>query len=99
MAFAAWDSGRRAPERALAWRCEEREAEFGVGPAGGSLAGRRRQSRTRRTSRPLRARAIVAVMLGGALRRSETAARTMGHVTWHDGRRCIVLFSQLEEDV
>src|ERR1700689_339153 len=42
------------------------------------------------TIKGLRDRAIIAVLLGCALRRSELAALTMGHVQQRDGRWCIV---------
>jgi len=38
------------------------------------------------TLKGLRDRAIIAVLLGCALRRSEVAALTMGHVQQRDGR-------------
>ena len=47
-------------------------------------------ARTRSTLKGLRDRAIIAVLLGCALRRSEVAALTMGHVQQRDGRWCIV---------
>src|ERR1035438_4404388 len=42
------------------------------------------------TTKGLRDRAILAVLLGCGLRRSEVAALTMGHVQQRDGRWCIV---------
>ena len=42
------------------------------------------------TKKGLRDRAIIAVLLGCALRRSEVAALTMNHVQQRDGRWCIV---------
>jgi integrase len=42
------------------------------------------------TSKGLRDRAILAVLLGCGLRRSEVAKLTMGHVQQRDGRWCIV---------
>src|SRR5580692_5116897 len=42
------------------------------------------------TTRGLRDRAILAVLLGCGLRRSEVAALTFGHVQQRDGRWCIV---------
>jgi integrase len=42
------------------------------------------------TLKGLRDRAIIAVLLGCALRRSEVAALTMAHVQQRDGRWCIV---------
>jgi len=42
------------------------------------------------TTKGLRDRAIIAVLLGCGLRRSEVAALTMGHVQQRDGRWCIV---------
>src|SRR5689334_7741296 len=42
------------------------------------------------TKKGLRDRAILAVLLGCGLRRSEVAALTMGHVQQRDGRWCIV---------
>jgi integrase len=42
------------------------------------------------TARGLRDRAILAVLLGCGLRRSECAALTFGHVQQRDGRWCIV---------
>ena len=42
------------------------------------------------TTKGLRDRAIIAVLLGCALRRSEVAALTMNHVQQRDGRWCIV---------
>ena len=42
------------------------------------------------TTKGLRDRAILAVLLGCGLRRSEVAALTMGHIQQRDGRWCIV---------
>src|ERR1035437_5779571 len=42
------------------------------------------------TTKGLRARAIIAVLLGCGLRRSEVAALTVSHVQQRDGRWCIV---------
>ena len=42
------------------------------------------------TTKGLRDRAILAVLLGCGLRRSEVAALTMGHVQQRDGRWCIM---------
>jgi site-specific recombinase XerD len=42
------------------------------------------------TTKGLRDRAIIAVLLGCGLRRSEVAAFTMGHIQQRDGRWCIV---------
>jgi len=42
------------------------------------------------TTKGLRDRAIIAVLLGCGLRRSEVAALTMGHIQQRDGRWCIV---------
>ena len=42
------------------------------------------------TLKGLRDRAIIAVLLGCALRRSEVAALTMNHIQQRDGRWCIV---------
>src|SRR5215467_12623794 len=42
------------------------------------------------TNKGLRDRAILAVLLGCGLRRSEVAALTVGHVQQRDGRWCIV---------
>jgi integrase len=42
------------------------------------------------TNRGLRDRAILAVLLGCGLRRSEVAALTFGHIQQRDGRWCIV---------
>ena len=42
------------------------------------------------TTKRLRDRAIIAVLLGCCLRRSEVAALTMGHIQQRDGRWCIV---------
>src|SRR5271154_7311547 len=42
------------------------------------------------TTKGLRDRAILAVLLGCGLRRSESAALTFGHVQQRDGRWCIV---------
>jgi integrase len=42
------------------------------------------------TIKGLRDRAIIAVLLGCALRRSEVAALTMNHIQQRDGRWCIV---------
>ena len=43
-----------------------------------------------KTNKGLRDRAILAVLLGCGLRRSEVAALTVGHVQQRDGRWCIV---------
>ena len=42
------------------------------------------------TTKGLRDRATIAVLLGCGLRRSEVAALTMGHIQQRDGRWCIV---------
>ena len=42
------------------------------------------------TTKGLRDRAIIAVLLGCGLRRSEVAALTVGHIQQRDGRWCIV---------
>jgi site-specific recombinase XerD len=42
------------------------------------------------TTKGLRDRAIIAVLLGCGLRRSEVAALTMGHIQQRDGRWCII---------
>ena len=42
------------------------------------------------TVKGMRDRAIIAVLLGCGLRRSEVAALTMGHIQQRDGRWCIV---------
>jgi site-specific recombinase XerD len=42
------------------------------------------------TTKGLRDRAIIAVLLGCGLRRSEAAALTVGHIQQRDGRWCIV---------
>jgi integrase len=42
------------------------------------------------TAKGLRDRAILAVLLGCGLRRSEVAALTFGHIQQRDGRWCIV---------
>jgi site-specific recombinase XerD len=42
------------------------------------------------TTKGLRDRAILAILLGCGLRRSEVAALPMGHVQQRDGRWCIV---------
>lgn len=42
------------------------------------------------TSKGLRDRAVLAVLLGCGLRRSEVAALSMGHVQLRDGRWCII---------
>jgi integrase len=42
------------------------------------------------TTKGLRDRAIIAVLLGCGLRRSEVAALTIGHIQQRDGRWCIV---------
>src|SRR5262252_5780969 len=42
------------------------------------------------TNKGLRDRAILAVLLGCGLRRSEVAALTIGHIQQRDGRWCIV---------
>jgi len=42
------------------------------------------------TTKGLRDRAVLAVLLGCGLRRSEVAALTMGHIQQRDGRWCIV---------
>src|SRR5208283_2091760 len=42
------------------------------------------------TMKGLRDRAIIAVLLGCGLRRSEVAALTMGHIQQRDGRWCII---------
>jgi integrase len=42
------------------------------------------------TTKGLRDRAIIAVLLGCGLRRSEVAALTFGHIQQQDGRWCII---------
>jgi site-specific recombinase XerD len=60
---------------------------------GNWLSVRQAQTCPTRPMRPpprgLRNRAILAVLLGCGLRRSEVAALTMGHVQQRDGRQCI----------
>ena len=93
LAVEATDNGLLAPELAAGIQRVESAKSIGV-RAGNWLSLKQAQAILNApditTTKGLRDRAIIAVLLGCALRRSEVAALTMGHVQQRDGRWCIV---------
>jgi site-specific recombinase XerD len=89
----ATDNGLLAPELAAGIQRVKSAKSTGV-RAGNWLSLRQAQALLNApditTLKGLRDRAIIAVLLGCALRRSEVAALTMNHVQQRDGRWCIV---------
>jgi integrase len=93
LAAEAADNGLLAPELAAGIARVKSAKSVGV-RAGNWLSARQAQSLLNApditTVRGLRDRAIIAVLLGCGLRRSEIAALTFAHVQQRDGRWCIV---------
>src|ERR1035438_3199535 len=87
------DNGLLAPELAAGIQRVKSAKSIGV-RAGNWLSLKQAQALLNApditTTKGLRDRAIIAVLLGCALRRSEVAALTMAHVQQRDGRWCIV---------
>jgi integrase/recombinase XerD len=87
------DNGLLAPELAGGISRVESIKSMGI-RVGNWLSARQAQSLLNApatsTGRGLRDRAILAVLLGCGLRRSEVAALTFEHVQQRDGRWCIV---------
>jgi site-specific recombinase XerD len=93
LAVEATDNGLLAPELAAGIARVKSAKSIGV-RAGNWLSLKQAQALLNApditTTKGLRDRAIIAVLLGCALRRSEVAALTMGHIQQRDGRWCIV---------
>src|SRR5580700_6268655 len=93
LAAEAADNGLLAPELAAGIARVRSAKSVGI-RTGNWLSVRQAQSLLNApdvsTVRGLRDRAILAVLLGCGLRRSEVAALTFGHVQQRDGRWCIV---------
>jgi integrase len=93
LAVEAADNGLLAPELANGITRVKGVASKGV-RLGNWLSVRQAQTLLNApdiaTTKGLRDRAILAVLLGCGLRRSEVAALTMGHIQQRDGRWCIV---------
>jgi site-specific recombinase XerD len=93
LAVEAADNGLLAPELASGITRVKGVASKGV-RLGNWLSGRQAQTLLNApdatTPKGLRDRAILAVLLGCGLRRSEVAALTVAHVQQRDGRWCIV---------
>jgi site-specific recombinase XerD len=93
LAVEATDNGLLAPELAAGIQRVKSAKSIGV-RAGNWLSLKQAQALLNApditTLKGLRDRAIIAVLLGRALRRSEVAALTMNHVQQRDGRWCIV---------
>ena len=93
LAVEATDNGLLAPEIAAGIARVKSAKSIGV-RAGNWLTLKEAQALLNApditTKKGLRDRAIIAVLLGCALRRSEVAALTMNHVQQRDGRWCIV---------
>ncbi len=93
LAVEATDNGLLAPELAAGIQRVKSAKSIGV-RAGNWLSLKQAQTLLNApditTLKGLRDRAIIAVLLGCALRRSEVAALTMAHVQQRDGRWCIV---------
>ena len=86
----AADNGLLEPELAAGIARVRSAKSVGI-RTGNWLSVRQAQSqRARRQHREGRDRAILAVLLGCGLRRSEVAALTLTHVQQRDGRWCIV---------
>src|SRR5271169_155178 len=93
LAVEATDNGLLAPELAAGIQRVKSAKSIGV-RAGNWLSLKQAQALLNApditTTKGLRDRAIIAVLLGCGLRRSEVAALTMGHIQQRDGRWCIV---------
>jgi integrase len=93
LAVEASDNGLLAPELASGIARVKGVASKGV-RLGNWLSARQAQTLLNApnttTTKGLRDRAILAVLLGCGLRRSEVAALTMSHIQQRDGRWCIV---------
>src|SRR5579862_9449315 len=93
LAAEAADNGMLAPELAAGIARVKSAKTVGV-RTGNWLSARQAQALLNApdatTLRGLRDRAILAVLLGCGLRRSEVAALTFGHIQQRDGRWCIV---------
>src|SRR5262250_1462250 len=93
LAAAAADNGLLAPELAAGIARVKSAKSVGI-RVGNWLSARQAQTLLNApditTFRGLRDRAIVAVLLGCGLRRSEVAALTTKHIQQRDGRWCIV---------
>src|ERR1035441_188207 len=93
LAAEAADNGLLAPELA-AGIARVKSAKSMGGRTGNWLTRKQAQALLNApdiaTTKGLRDRAIIAVLLGCGLRRSEVAALTMGHIQQRDGRWCIV---------
>jgi len=93
LAVEAADNGMIAPELAAGIARVKSAKSVGI-RTGNWLSVRQAQSLLNApdvsTLRGLRDRAILAVLLGCGLRRSEVAALTFGHIQQRDGRWCIV---------
>jgi len=93
LAVEATDNGLLAPEIAAGIGRVKSAKSIGV-RAGNWLLLKQAQALLNApditTTKGLRDRAIIAVLLGSALRRSEVAALTMEHIQQRDGRWCIV---------
>src|SRR6202161_3378756 len=93
LAVEATDNGLLAPELAAGIQRVKSAKPIGV-RMGNWLSLKQAQALLNApditTTKGLRDRAIIAVLLGCALRRSEVAALTMEHIQQRDGRWCIV---------
>jgi site-specific recombinase XerD len=93
LAAEAADNGLLAPELAVGIARVKSAKSMGV-RTGNWLSLKQAQALLNApdimTTKGLRDRAIIAVLLGCGLRRSEVAALTMGHIQQRDGRWCIV---------
>src|SRR5215472_5501210 len=93
LAVEAADNGLLAPEIAAGTTRVKGVASKGV-RLGNWLSAKQAQALLNApdvtTTKGLRDRAILAVLLGCGLRRSEVAALTTGHIQQRDGRWCIV---------
>ena len=93
LAVEATDNGLLAPEMAAGIQRVKSAKSIGV-RAGNWLSLKQAQALLNApditTTKGLRDRAIIAVLLGCGLRRSEVAALTMSHIQQRDGRWCIV---------
>src|ERR1700684_3973860 len=93
LAVEATDNGLLAPELAAGIARVKSAKSIGV-RAGNWLSLKQAQALLNApditTTKGLRDRAIIAVLLGCALRRSEVAALTLSHIQQRDGRWCIV---------
>jgi site-specific recombinase XerC len=93
LAVEATDNGLLAPELAAGIQRVKSAKSIGV-RAGNWLSLKQAQALLNApditTVKGMRDRAIIAVLLGCGLRRSEVAALTMGHIQQRDGRWCIV---------